>query len=588
MNFTEAENKRAQLSAQLQRGQITPERYTVAINALRVTDSSGFVWQPDPGGGGWIVWNGSAWQPGTPPGFGQAGIPAPVQTGTVSPEQVKNFNEFKSSLMSVDEFRKTSKNVPLAKRPQKWWDLLSILGGIVAAIIWFIYGGIRSGREGFDFITPLLMIAIPIILVWFRPNIDKLLLPLQPYRKKVSRIILIGLGIAIPFLTAWLLYNIFHISQYPLMQANIVVGTLAAYAITRDPQIAPGRQAGRGFIAGSAMIIITIMLCSMLIAPVLADDCASDPLNAQDCLRTSGYAEVMAGLVATILSMLVNGPIILQALIGGGISPGAGTTPPTEIPPQDVPSTKTPPPPTTKPVNEGEKVIDWDAIDNTLKNLDNLTEEAQKKIDQAKKESLLNEQLQDMMEASYWDDFGDDMQWWEDKLWWVEKTADISIDIGATLSPVGGGTIKNIYGFTKTIGKNISISNANDKGIPMGFFKGLLEYGADKILEYGTNEFTDYTKGKIPGFGNYGSQSGDYGNKSISDIIGMKSSGPPQLNTNTLYDDLDKTRDFIDINKATTNAAKSASQGQGIGLFWDPIKKWLGISSEVPEVEKKS
>ncbi len=86
--------------------------------------------------------------------------------------------------MTLGEFKKLSKDVPLAKRPQKWWDLLSILGGVLGAILWFLYGGIRSGHEGFDFITPLLMIGIPVVLVWFRTDFDQILLPLQPHRKK--------------------------------------------------------------------------------------------------------------------------------------------------------------------------------------------------------------------------------------------------------------------------------------------------------------------------------------------------------------------------------------------------------------------
>ena len=96
--------------------------------------------------------------------------------------------------MTVDEFKKMSKDIPLAKRPQKWWDLLSILGGIVSAVIWLMYSGIR---EGFDFFTPILMIGIPVVLVWFRTDIDHILLPLQPYRLKISKVLLVGIGIAI-------------------------------------------------------------------------------------------------------------------------------------------------------------------------------------------------------------------------------------------------------------------------------------------------------------------------------------------------------------------------------------------------------
>jgi hypothetical protein len=332
MDFNEAEQKRVQFSTQLRSGQLTPPQFAQALISLQVTDARGTIWQPNPSGDGWIFWTGSAWQPGTAPIIPEAGMAA----GTGAPKRsAKDFNEFKSSLMTVDEFKKMSKDVPLAKRPQKWWDLLSILGGIVAAILWFLYGGIRSGREGFDLITPLLMIAIPIFLVWFRMDIDHMLLPLQPHRKKISRILLIGLGIATPFLTAWILYNIININQYPLMQANMVIGTFAAYIITRDPQIVPGRQTPLGSVAGPVMIIFTIMICSCLVAPVLADDCASDPLNAQDCLRTDGYAEVMAGLIATILSVLINGPIIAQTFLQGATGAVTGVQPPgPSAPPQ--------------------------------------------------------------------------------------------------------------------------------------------------------------------------------------------------------------------------------------------------------------
>ena len=137
---------------------------------------------------------------------------------------------------------------------------------------------------------------------------------------------LIGIGIFVPFLTAWILYNILGFSQYPLMQANIVVGTLAAYVITRDPRPAQlSQRRGAGPAATMAVMILAVFLCSALAAPVLADDCTRDPLNAQDCLRTPGFAEFIAGLVAAVLAGLVNGPIILQALLQGAQGSVTGT-----------------------------------------------------------------------------------------------------------------------------------------------------------------------------------------------------------------------------------------------------------------------
>jgi hypothetical protein len=303
MDFTQAQQKRSELAIQLRNGLITAEQYAAAVNALRVTDSSGRWWQPNPQGEGWLVWDGKAWQVGSPGSPGLAA--APVQASG-------DFNR-KTQLMSVDEFKKISREVPLAQRPQKWWDLLSILGGVTAAVIWFLYGGLR---EGFDSLSAILMIAMPVVLVLFRSNIDDLLVPVQPQRKKFPRVLLIGLGLAAPFLTAWILYNILSISQYPLMQANIILGTLVSYVIVRDPVLAGGgTQRSRSLTATGVSIILCVMLVSLLVVPVMADDCTRDPLNAQDCLRTPGFAEVMAGLVAAILAGLINGPIILQTFL---------------------------------------------------------------------------------------------------------------------------------------------------------------------------------------------------------------------------------------------------------------------------------
>jgi hypothetical protein len=302
MDFTQAEHQRQQLSDQLSHGQITPEAYTAAINAIRVTDTTGKWWQPDPTGPGWLCWDGKTWNKATPPSGGPA-VPG-------------------LDLMSVDEFRKISKDVPLARRPQKWWDFLSILGGVVAAGLWFLYGGLR---EGFDVLSAILMIAIPVVLVLFRTNIDEILQPLQPTRKQFPRLILIVVGILSPFLTAWILYNIIHISQYPLMQANLIVGSLVSYAIVRDPaHTAGGARSGKTVTAAGVSIIFCILILSVLVVPVMADDCTRDPLNAQDCLRTGGFAEFMAGLVAAILAGLINGPAILQSFLQGAFSRGSG------------------------------------------------------------------------------------------------------------------------------------------------------------------------------------------------------------------------------------------------------------------------
>jgi hypothetical protein len=516
MDFTQAEQQRHQLSGQLSRGQITHTDYTAAINAIRVTDSSGKWWQPDPAGTGWLCWDGKAWNKATPPSKGTA-VPG-------------------LELMSMDDFKKVSKDVPLAKRPQKWWDLLSILGGIAGAILWFLYGSVRSGQEGFDLITPLLMIGIPIVLVRFRPDFDQILLPLQPHRKKISKIILIGLGIAAPFLTAWILYNIFNISQYPLMQANIVVGTLTAYAITRDPQ-AGGILSGKRPAAGTAMIIFTIMLCSCVIAPALADDCERDPLNAQDCLRTDGYAEGMAGLIATILSTLINGPIIAQTLLQGATGAagaGAGVQPPV-----------TPEPPTTPQgpfVGDKTTFVDGRGVTRTAVLQPDghwLTDEgtwydpdydkfladqrakdaeiaawkakaeaesaaAQAAIDAAKKLKAMSQGIDPVTgkkiltpeqqkrrdiigkqrdaaadEAAGWSEYGSYLDSVVNKLEWIKWGCDKSIDVLSQVTGPAGKTIAKVYKVGTNLGEGLGEGMAEGGNYGKHLAKGALKAGVD-------------------------------------------------------------------------------------------------------------
>jgi hypothetical protein len=328
MDFIQAEQQRQQISGQLSRGEITRDQYTAAVNALRVTDPQGRWWQPDPSGTGWLVWSGSAWGPGVPPGAGG------LQPGTP-----KDFVEFKSRLMTVDEFRKMSKEVPLAKRPQKWWDLLSILGGVASAILWLVYSGIR---EGVDLLTPVLMIGIPVVMIWFRADLDVILLPLQQYRKNVNKLLLVGIGMAFPFLTSFILFTI-GIRNYPLIQWNMIIGTFGAYAITRNPVISlPGTavQPDAGKPPSPAphgiLVIIIAAIGSFLVLPVRADDCTRDILNAQDCLRTEGYAELISGLFSTFLSGSVNGPTIIQTLSSGG---AGGAQPPAPPSPPAQPGT---------------------------------------------------------------------------------------------------------------------------------------------------------------------------------------------------------------------------------------------------------
>jgi hypothetical protein len=335
MDFLSAEKERARLLSQLTGGQITRDAYVAAVNALRVTDPSGRWWQPDPSGSGWLVWNGSAWSPASPP----------TSTGGLQPGTPKTFIEFKNQLMTVEEFKKMSKEVPLAKRPQKWWDLLSILGACVSATLWLLYSGNPWG-EGIDLITAALMVGLPVLMIWFRADLDVALLALQQYRKNVNKFLLVGMGMAFPFLSSFILFTV-GIREYQLMQSNMIIGALGAYAITRNPVISlPGTGSTQGSgrppvaVTNAFFAIILAVICYFLVLPVRADDCTRNLLNANDCDRTPGYAQVISGTPPAVIAGLVNGRGIHETLTIGGSGGGQPPAPPAQ-PPTTAPGSST-------------------------------------------------------------------------------------------------------------------------------------------------------------------------------------------------------------------------------------------------------
>lgn len=232
------------------------------------------------------------------------------------------------------------------------------LGGVFLLVgMWVRYrSGLFVGREGLDLITPMLMLFLPILIVLFRKPLDAVLLPFDPIRRKIPRIILVILGLAAPYLVAHVVYYWFNMAMYPFLRVSVCFGTMISYAILRTPKGAAPRKPRPQAAVGSAPpplpggptpprmsrrmawvgLVWMLGLHLLFLAPVCADDFFRDPFNGNDGLRTPVVATAMAGTVTVVVSGLVNGAEVVRTIIeaqsgedgsetgGGSAGEGAG------------------------------------------------------------------------------------------------------------------------------------------------------------------------------------------------------------------------------------------------------------------------
>ena len=76
------------------------------------------------------------------------------------------------------------------------------------AVVWLVGYGCEGSRDAFY------IMAIPVIIVFLRKPLDALLTPLQKIKQHIPRLLLIGAGLAAPYLVADFIYK--HKGQWGL------------------------------------------------------------------------------------------------------------------------------------------------------------------------------------------------------------------------------------------------------------------------------------------------------------------------------------------------------------------------------------
>jgi len=116
--------------------------------------------------------------------------------------------------------------------------LLGILGLVVplaTAFIWLLYSFLARG-EARDLLTPLIIGGVPLLLVYFRRPIDKLLLPLQPILRIIPKILRYILSLALPVVLGYILAARTY-SGYGIPRLVSLISLVGGYILIRTPEV---------------------------------------------------------------------------------------------------------------------------------------------------------------------------------------------------------------------------------------------------------------------------------------------------------------------------------------------------------------
>ncbi len=216
-----------QLTTDFQANRIDKASYSAALTCLKALDAEKRWWSCTPEGA--FVWyDGSRWIPGQPP----AGPAQPVVRPTQPPVKAA------PAATGGDHASALKKNPHL-----KGWrkiaatPILAILPGAVIGGVWFLYTLVQlvlGGYEGVDFLTPAILIGVPLLLWLLRKPLDSLLHPLQKFQASFPFALRLGIALALPVLLGCGCSAI-STTGFSALHFTALVSTLFSYFLLHTP-----------------------------------------------------------------------------------------------------------------------------------------------------------------------------------------------------------------------------------------------------------------------------------------------------------------------------------------------------------------
>jgi len=118
--------------------------------------------------------------------------------------------------------------------------ILALAPSMVCGSLWFLYTFIGvfkyEGLGGIDFLTPIIVIGMPIAMRLFRKPIDKLLSPLDPIIRNIPMPLRFGIIFGMPLMLSCICSTV-TFSGYSAMSFTSLVSIFVATILTRNVEV---------------------------------------------------------------------------------------------------------------------------------------------------------------------------------------------------------------------------------------------------------------------------------------------------------------------------------------------------------------
>jgi len=208
-----------QLRALRDSGQLPPQQFMTEVQKLHWQDASGAWWMIDPNG---LVLrhDGQRWQPVAP-------TPSPASEPQMPPPPAPTPG-LELPQGSVTKMQRIM--------PRALWPILPLIPSLLCGGLWFLYtfiGMFKSeGLGGVDWITPAVVVGLPLLFWLFKKPLDRLLLPLKSPLQAIPKAVRLGIALALPVFLG-VACTSFSTIGYGGLRISALISVLAAAVLLR-------------------------------------------------------------------------------------------------------------------------------------------------------------------------------------------------------------------------------------------------------------------------------------------------------------------------------------------------------------------